>query len=133
MLGDLTERAIDDALAAVGPGARSPVSFEVRHGGGALARSADHHGAVATLPGEFNMFGIGPVMAPEAMPVMEADLARLAEAFRPDDVGRYLNFTEERHDLEDMFPAGTLPRLRAVKAAYDPHGVFRANHAVDAA
>ena len=38
MLGELTERALDEALAAVGPGAGSPVSFEIRHAGGALAR-----------------------------------------------------------------------------------------------
>ena len=133
LLGELSERAIDEALAAVGPGAGSPVSVEVRHGGGALARSGPGHGAIATLPGEYNMFAIGPVMEPEALPALEADLARVAEAFRPDDVGRYLNFTEERHELDAMFPPGTLPRLRAVKAAYDPDGIFRANHAVDAA
>src|SRR5262245_27647464 len=38
MLGELTERALDEALAAVGPGAGSPVSFEIRHAGGALSR-----------------------------------------------------------------------------------------------
>ena len=39
MLGELTERALDEALAAVGPGAGSPVSFEIRHAGGARRAS----------------------------------------------------------------------------------------------
>ena len=130
MLGELTERALDEALAAVGPGTGSPVSFEIRHAGGAVARADSHHGAIATFPGEFLTFGLAPILDPAMVPAMQADLARLAEAFRADESGRYLNFTEEPHDIEDMFPAGTVPRLRAVKQSYDPEGLFRANHAV---
>jgi FAD/FMN-containing dehydrogenase len=130
MLGQFTERAIDEALAAVGPGAGSPVSFEVRHLGGALSRSDASHGAIDTMRGEYMMFGLAPIMDPAMVAPMAADLARLADAFAPDDSGRYLNFTEVDHPVEDMFPAGTVPRLQAVKAAYDPEGLFRANHAV---
>jgi UDP-N-acetylenolpyruvoylglucosamine reductase len=130
MLGELTERAIDEALAAVGPGAGSPVSFEVRHLGGALSRGDASHGAIDTMRGEFMMFGLAPIMDPAMVAPMAADLERLYEAFAPDDSGRYLNFTEVDHAVEDMFPAGTVPRLRAVKAEYDPEGLFRANHAV---
>ena len=130
MLGEFTERAIDEALAAVGPGAGSPASFEVRHVGGALSRGDTSHGAIDTLGGEYMMFAVGPVMAPEMAPAIAADLARLDQAFAADDAGRYANFTEVEHAVEDMFPEGTLPRLRAVKEQYDPEGLFRANHAV---
>jgi len=130
MLGALTERAIDEALAAVGPGAGSPASFEIRHLGGELSRSDAAHGALDTMRGEYMMFGIAPVMAPEMAAPMAADLARLDAAFAPDDSGRYLNFTEVEHTVEDMFPDGTVPRLRAVRETYDPEGLFRANHAV---
>ncbi len=130
MLGEFTERAIDEALAAVGPGAGSPISFEVRHLGGALSRSDASHGALDTMRGEYMMFGLAPIMDPAMVAPMRADLERLADAFAPDDSGRYLNFTEVDHAVEDMFPEGTVPRLRAVKAAYDPEGLFRANHAV---
>ena len=77
------------------------------------------------------MFGLAPILDPAMAPAMQADLARLDDAFRADESGRYLNFTEvEPHDIEDMFPEGTVPRLRAVKQSYDPEGLFRANHAV---
>ena len=130
MLGALTERAIDEVLAAVGPGAGSPVSFEIRHLGGALSRSGAGHGALDTLRGEYMMFAVAPVMDPAMIGPIQADLARVDAAFAPDDNGRYLNFTEVEHDIEDMFPEGTVPRLRAVKETYDPEGLFRANHAV---
>jgi FAD/FMN-containing dehydrogenase len=130
MLGEFSERAIDEALAAVGPGAGSPVSFEVRHLGGAASRSAPGHGAIETMRGEYMMFGLAPILEPAMAPAMAADLAKLAEAFAADDCGRYLNFTEVEHPVEEMFPDGALPRLQAVKAEYDPEGLFRANHAV---
>jgi FAD/FMN-containing dehydrogenase len=130
MLGEFTERAIDEALAAVGPGAGSPISFEVRHLGGALSTSEADHGALDTMRGEYMMFALAPIIDPATVPVMQADLARVDAAFAPDDSGRYLNFTEVEHPVEDMFPAGTVPRLHAVKENYDPEGLFRANHAV---
>ncbi len=130
LLGEFSERALDEALAAVGPGAGSPVSFEVRHLGGALSRSEASHGAIDTMRGEYMMFGVAPIIDPAMAPAMAADLARLAEAFAPDGSGRYLNFTEVSHAVEEMFPDGTVPRLRAVRAEYDPEGLFRANHAV---
>jgi FAD/FMN-containing dehydrogenase len=130
LLGEFTQRALDEALAAVGPGAGSPVSFEIRHGGGALARGGDDHGAIAEFRGEYLMFGVAPVMDPAAMPVLEADLARFAAAFAPDEAGRYLNFTEVPHDVEAMFPSGHVERLRRIRTEYDPDGLFRANHAL---
>jgi hypothetical protein len=130
LLGALTERGLDEALAAVGPGSGSSVSFELRHAGGAVARGGPDHGALASLPGEYMLFGVAPIMDPSMAEPLQADMARLAEAFRPDAVGLYLNFTEVAADVEAMFPAGTVPRLRRVRSEYDPDGLFRANHAL---
>ena len=48
MLGFLPDAAIDAFVAAAGPESGSPlVSAEIRHLGGAMLRSADHHGALA--------------------------------------------------------------------------------------
>jgi hypothetical protein len=69
-------------------------------------------------------------MDPAQVPVLEGELARVAGVFAPHDAGRYSNFTEERHEVEAMYPAGTVPRLRAVRAEYDSEGLFKANHAV---
>ena len=130
MLGDLSAADVDEYLSVTGPGSGSPLSLELRHMGGALERGAAEHGALDTLPGKYMMFALGGVLDPGDVPVLEAELARVAATFAPHDVGRYSNFTEEAHDLEAMYPAGAVERLRRVKADYDPEGVFRANHAV---
>jgi FAD/FMN-containing dehydrogenase len=130
MLGQFTERAIDEVLAEVGPGTGAPISFEVRHLGGELSRSDASHGALDTMNGEYMMFAVGPVMEPAMIPGIEAALEAVDRAFAPDDSGRYLNFTEVASDVEDMFPGGAVSRLRDVKNSYDPEGLFRANHAV---
>ena len=45
-------------------------------------------------------------------------------------IGVYGNFSEVtgEHVIEAMYPPATLTRLRAVKAEYDPHDVFRPAH-----
>ena len=52
------------------------------------------------------------------------------EVFEPDEDGRYLNFTEVPHDVNEMFPQGAVERMRQVRTQYDPDGLFRANHAI---
>ena len=131
MVDDLTEAAIDDA-AEIAEAAPVPI-LEFRHVGGALSRSAEGSGAIASLPGEYMTFGVTPVFDPSAVPQTEAGLSRLDEAFAANDVGRYLNFTEVEADVAAMFPPETLARLREVKAAYDPDNAIRGNHAVGAA
>ena len=131
LVGELPAKAIDDAVAIAGGGFDSLVAFELRHGGGALSRTAPGNGAIDSLPGEYMTFTVALVLDPAEVPVIDADLARLAGVFAPYDVGRYLNFTERADDVEAMFPAGTLPRLREVKAKYDPDNVIRANHDIN--
>jgi UDP-N-acetylenolpyruvoylglucosamine reductase len=131
LVGELTPEAIDDAAALAGPQESPVVIFELRHSGGAAGRTALGHGAIAAFPGEYLMFALAPVMDPATVPVLEAELSRINAAFASQDVGRYLNFTEEPHDMEAMFPAGTLPRLREVKSKYDPDNVIRANHQIN--
>lgn len=131
LLGELPEQGIDELVAAAGPGSGSTLlSVEVRHGGGALAREAPGGGAVTSLPGSFVMFGVGALMAPEMLAPLEASLEKLGGALAPHQVGRYVSFTEQAHDVAEIFEAATLERLRSLKAQYDPDGVFRANHAV---
>jgi FAD/FMN-containing dehydrogenase len=130
LVGHLAPADVDEYLSVAGPGSGSPLSIELRHMGGALERGAPDHGALDTLPGKYMMFALGGVLDPGDVPIIEAELARVDATFAAYDVGRYSNFTEERHDVEAMYPDGTVDRLRRVKADYDPEGVFRANHAV---
>jgi hypothetical protein len=56
---------------------------------------------------------------------------RIATALAPYDTGRqYLNFTEASTDPARFYRPDVFHRLRAVKAAYDPDDLFRANHPI---
>jgi FAD/FMN-containing dehydrogenase len=135
MLGFLPDAAVDAFVAAAGPESGSPlVSAEIRHLGGAMLRSADHHGALATFDAPFLTFGIGMVFDDETYQANRAQLAKLADAFEPYDTGRqYLNFTEEKTDVSRFYRRDAYRRLQAVKAKVDPENTFRANHPIPAA
>lgn len=131
LLGELPGEGIDALLAAVGPESPSKLlSVELRHDGGAMARSNPSHGAMDTLPGEFLMFGVGIVPEPAAMAPTKEWLTAMEDAMKPWDAGRYLNFSDEVEDIGVAFPPETVERLRAAKATYDPENLFHANHPV---
>ena len=135
MLRELDAAAIDEFVAAAGPDSGSPLlSAEIRHVGGAMARSGADHGALATLDASFLTFAVGMVLDDESYAANRAQLARIAEGFAPYDTGRrYLNFSEDRTDPDRFFISETHARLRAVKGEVDPWNVFRANHPIAAA
>ena len=131
----LTSETIDAFVAAAGPDSGSQLaSAEIRHVGGALARSAPGNGALDTLDAEFMTFGV-------AMAGSEADrvagleqLGELARAVAPwTSDRRYFNFTEVEADAADFYGEDTYARLRAAKSEFDPQNVFRANHAIPGA
>jgi hypothetical protein len=102
---------------------------ELRQLGGALARSGSDHGALDRVEGDFALFALGVPMGPEVAAAVEARLARVSVAVAPYDTGRrYMNFTERRTDAATAYDEATYDRLRAVKAAYDPADLFKANH-----
>jgi FAD/FMN-containing dehydrogenase len=135
LLDELTPEAIDAVAALVGPGSGSPfVSYELRHCGGALAREAEHHGAIASLPGSYLSFGVGMVFGEESRSATQAHLELVREALTDFDTGRkYLNFTEQATDPAHFYTRETWARLQAVKADVDPGRRFRANHAIEPA
>jgi FAD/FMN-containing dehydrogenase len=133
LLGELPATAIAELVAAAGPGSGSTLaSVELRHTGGALARTGPGHGAVATLPGSFAMFAVGLAADEASTAKTTADLARVAAATQPYQAGRYLNFTEHHTDGESFFDPATAARLRAVRDAYDPDRTLQANHEIGA-
>ena len=114
------------ALAACRPGRstrwRRPAgstAVELRHTGGALARSAEHHGALDTLAGELCLTAAGPAAA---------EVVAAVDAF---DTGRrYLNLVAESCDPAVAFDTENWQFLTAVKAALDPEDRFLGNHPV---
>lgn len=128
---ELPGDAIDGLVEAAGPGSGSPlVSVEIRHTGGALARTGPDHGALATLDGSLLMYAVGMAMDEGAVPAIEAQVARVLDALRPHEAGIYLNFKEEQTDVADAFSDDTYRRLQRVRAQVDPDGLFRSNHVV---
>ena len=125
--------AIDELVAAAGPGSGSPlVSVELRHTGGALGRDGRGGGAVASLPGEFAMFAVGMRRCPRWRRRPSEDLARVAAALRPYEAGHYLNFVEARTDGASFFPPAVAARLEAARDTYDPDRLMQANHEIGA-
>ncbi|MGZ5324189.1 MAG: FAD-binding oxidoreductase [Solirubrobacterales bacterium] len=133
LLRRLEPSKIDELVALTGPGSGSPLmGFELRHTGGALARAPRGGGAVSKLDGELLSFAFGMVMAPEMVGPLEAHLARVDDAISGAGVGRYSNFSEEKVEMAELYGEQTLARLQRVRAAYDPDGLFRANHEIAA-
>jgi hypothetical protein len=127
------EQAIDDPRGCGRSGSGSIIaSVELRHIGGELARDRPPHGALSTLPGDFVLFAVGGAFDPQMAAAGVERIERLTAAMAAYDVGRYANFTEARCAPGDCFPAATVARLEAAKAAYDRDGLIRANHAISA-
>ncbi|HZQ02895.1 MAG TPA: FAD-binding protein [Gaiellaceae bacterium] len=102
---------------------------EVRHLGGAAARGSAAHGALDRIDAPYTTMSFGLTPDAESEAAVLRDLARLYRALAPWDAGsRYLNFTESPVDARLLFPAPSYERLCAVRARYDPRGLFRANH-----
>lgn len=132
LLSDFDNDAVDALVRTAGAGSGSPlISVEVRHLGGALARSAPGAGAVATIEGEFAMFAVGSAATPELGAAVSAHIEIVQASLARWDSGRmYLNFAEKRERGERLFGLANFRRLQAVKAAVDPDDVFRSNHPV---
>jgi FAD/FMN-containing dehydrogenase len=133
LLGAPTPATIDAILASAGPESHRGSALamvQLRHMGGALARTSPAAGARATLPGEVCLFALGVVPDEAAAVTVEAALGDVSEALRPYRVGDYPNFVEEPTDASGFFDAAAWERLRDIKALYDPTDVFRANHRI---
>jgi FAD/FMN-containing dehydrogenase len=131
LLSELPSGAIDEAVAMLDPMAGGPpVGLEFRPTGGALGRSAAHHGALDRFPGDFLMFVLGFVPEPGMIGAARAGVDRVSAVFSPYETGHYLNFVEQKVDARTFYSDDTFSRLQAVKAEYDPENIFRANHEI---
>jgi FAD/FMN-containing dehydrogenase len=131
LVGDLPAQAVDDLVAAAGPASGSPLAMvQLRHMGGALARTEPGAGARATLPGTVSLFALGLVEDEASAVAVEESLEAVDGALRRQRVGDYPNFVEEPADASAFFDADAWARLREVKALYDPADMFKGNHHV---
>lgn len=131
VVGGLDGAAMDALIAAVGPDSGSALdAVEIRHLGGALGREEPGHGALGRMPGEYLVFGLGVAPDPDAARAVRAGLDGLVASVDPLTSGMYSNFTERPADPSAFYGEATYRRLRAVRAAVDPGGLFRANHSI---
>lgn len=131
VLHDLTDDAIQDLVAAVGPGTGSQlISVEIRHLGGALSRAEDGHGALAKMPGEYLLFGVGATPTAVTADAVRADLAAMREPLMHLAGGYYYNFSEHPTDPSRHYPPEVYARLQRLRAHVDPDSTIRANHAI---
>jgi FAD/FMN-containing dehydrogenase len=122
MLAELPDEAIDALIDLAGPD--SPLMLlELRHVGGALRESKPGSGALAALDGEFTLHAAGL-----RSPAAEARLTMMLGAVDRWSRRPYLNFAHQPGSRGRAFAPAVHERLARVKAAYDPHGLFRVRH-----
>ena len=100
--------------------------FQLRAVGGAVADVPEDATAYAHRSAGFSVVGLG------------SDARRIDEQWRAlaeHTAGMYLSFdsSDRPERIAEAFPPATLARLRALKAEYDPTGVFRDNFAIEPA
>jgi FAD/FMN-containing dehydrogenase len=133
LLDDLSAEAVDALLAAAGPQLDVPlIMVEIRQLGGALARQPEVPNAVAGRGAPWLVFILGPAV-PELAQVVPAVGRGVLAALEPWKApGCLLNHLGEVSGPEEVaaaYPPAVAERLRAVKRAVDPDGVFSFGHA----
>jgi hypothetical protein len=132
LLADLPAEAIDAFLAVAGPDSGSTLMMaEIRHLGGALREVRPGHGALASLEGDYLLFGGGLAATPEMVAGLQAALRPFKAALADWDAGRgYLNFEESSVSSRSFYDEVTHRHLRRIKAEVDPTDIFMANHPI---
>lgn len=120
MLTSLPPAGVDALLEVAGPdsGTSLLLSAELRQLGGALGRPHPGAGALPQLEGQFALFSGTLAFDAEAAVRGDAEARRTVDALAPWSGGYHLNRAEDR--------------LRSIRAAVDPDGLFVANHPVPA-
>ena len=132
LLRSLPPQAVDELVAAAGPGSGSPqVVVEVRRLGGAVARAPGHPSAFCHRDAEYHLLVVG-VPLPEPEPVAQ-HATQLLRAVRPwAHPGLLANFapTSDPERIARCYDAETVHWLGHLAAQHDPAGVLRTGHVV---
>jgi FAD/FMN-containing dehydrogenase len=130
-LAEAPAGAIDALVATAGPGSNSPLlSVEFRHLGGALAHGpAD--AAQGRIEAKYAMFGVGMAMTPEMGEAVASHIRVIKDTLAPWRAEfDYYNFVESQAGADEVLPADSYRRLRAIKAKYDPTQMIVSAHPV---
>lgn len=135
LLREFGPDAVDALLGVAGPGVDFPLLLaEVRHLGGALARTPRTEDAVCARGAAFGLHGVGVTAGPGAEHVPDG-LAALHAAMAPFATGTTMvNFHGAPGDADDRARAWSPQvheRLRRAKAVYDPDNLLRFGHTLE--
>ncbi len=132
LLHTLDDAAVDRLVDAAGTAADLPLAVvQIRHLGGALARARSEDGPNGAVTEQYSLFCLGVPVAPGLPEAIEAAFGEVRAALAEQRSGRtFFNFLGAESDLGSTFSAPARARLRRVKAATDPAGVFRSNRPV---
>jgi FAD/FMN-containing dehydrogenase len=123
LLTELDDEAIDAFLRVAGD--PSLAVAELRHLGGALARSPQGAGALDHFDGEFLVYGAGVPGAPAPVAELNACLDRFLSAMTPWASGtRFWSFAERNSSLDGSITPEALTRATKTRAVVDPTGLF---------
>ena len=130
LLDDVEPSFYDDLATA----ARPPLAVgEIRHLGGALARTPAWAGSLGSLRGQYLAFGAG-MPTDSNQQELASSLGRFRDALAPYDNGTlYYNLAEAPANAARFYPDDVYTRLRQLRAELDPDGLIVANHPIPAA
>jgi FAD/FMN-containing dehydrogenase len=105
---------------------------EARQLRGEFARARPDDGALSTVPAaRYVMYAAAFTPTPELIGPVRAEVEDVKKAMAPWATGRlYLNFAETRADPATLWSEDAYPRLRRIKAQFDPHDLIRSNHPI---
>jgi FAD/FMN-containing dehydrogenase len=121
LLEELPDSVIDFLVEASDDQGLAVPTIEIRHWGGAMANPGPDPGPVGHRHVPFS------VIADAAHPALAATLGAHATG------GSFLNFLADTRRTETAYAPTDYPRLRQVKADYDPDDLFRLNHTIEPA
>jgi FAD/FMN-containing dehydrogenase len=127
-LAEFPAEAVDALLATAGPQLDIPlIMVEIRQLGGALARAPRVPNAVAGRGAAWTVYVVG-VGVPELAGVVPVLGRAVLDALRPwasaECPMNHLGEVSGPEEVAAIYPPAVLERLRAIKAAVDPTGVF---------
>jgi hypothetical protein len=115
-----------------GPGSGSPLLIlQIRHLGGAFARTPERAGSHGAVSEPYNVFALGIPAVPELVPVIQMFFGRISAVVQHAASGRtLLNFLEFDETPDRWWTPETRARLAAAKDASDPLNTIRSNRPV---
>lgn len=131
MFDELSDDAIDVIVGYATDSASPFIVNVLRHAGGAIARVHPDASAIGNREAQLFLLMGGAVPTSEALAAIKAYNQQFRAALQPYARGGvWLNFMNgngsgARERIKEAYSPETYERLRALKAKYDPHNVFR--------